>query len=65
MEWPAKRRYVVIVAVGVQEQPEDILVPLPLRNCLTLMTFPFLVVISPTTVVLAIVVIVKASLKCL
>ena len=31
-----------LVAVGVQEQAEDILVPPLLRNCLTLMTFPFL-----------------------
>ena len=36
-----------LVAVGVQEQAEDILVPPLLRNCLTLMTFPFLVIISP------------------
>ena len=36
MEWPAKRSYIGLVAVGVQEQAEDILV-LPLqRNCLTL-----------------------------
>jgi len=28
--------YVGLVAVGVQEQAEDILVPLLLRNCLTL-----------------------------
>ena len=52
---PAKRSYVGLVAVG-QEQAEDILVPPLLRNCLTLMTFPFLVIIShPRTVVLAIV----------
>ena len=36
MEWPAKRCYVGLVAVGVQEQAEDILVPPLLRNCLTL-----------------------------
>ena len=58
MEWPAKRSYVGLVAVGVQEQAEDtsLLVLLLLRNCLTLMTFPFPVIIShPRTVVLAIV----------
>ena len=38
--WPAKRCYVGLVAVGVQEQAEDILVPPLLQNCLTLMTFP-------------------------
>jgi len=47
VEWPAKRCYVGLVAVGVQEQAEDILVPPLLRNCLTLMTSPFLVAISP------------------
>ena len=47
VEWPAKRRYVGLVAVSVQEQAEDILVPPLPRNCLTLMTFPFLVIISP------------------
>jgi len=35
-ERPAKRCYVGLVAVGVQEQAEDILVPPLLRNCLTL-----------------------------
>ena len=35
-QWPAKRCYVGLVAVGVQEQSEDILVPSLLRNCLTL-----------------------------
>ena len=45
MERPAKRCYVGLVAVGVQEQAEDILVPPLLRNCLTLVTF--LVIISP------------------
>jgi len=35
-----------LVAGGVQEQAEDILVPLLLRNCLTCFTFPFLVIIS-------------------
>ena len=35
MEWAAKRCYVGLVAVGVQEQAEDILVPPLLRNCLT------------------------------
>jgi len=47
VEWPAKRCYVGPVAVGVQEEAEDILVPLLLRNGFTLMTFPFLVIISP------------------
>jgi len=32
VEWPAKRCYVGLVAVGVQEQAEDILVPPLLRN---------------------------------
>ena len=41
VEWSAKRCYVGLVAVGVQEQAGDILVPPLLRNCLTLMTFPF------------------------
>ena len=36
VEWPAKRCCVGLVAVGVQEQAEDILVPPLLRNCLTL-----------------------------
>jgi len=36
VEWPAQRCYVGLVAVGVQEQAEDILVPPLLRNCLTL-----------------------------
>ena len=35
------RCYVGLVAVGVQEQAEDILAPPLLRNCLTLMTFHF------------------------
>jgi len=47
VEWPAKRCYVGLVAVGVQEQAEDILVLPLLRNCLTLMTFPLPVIISP------------------
>ena len=42
MEWPVKRCYVGLGTVGVQEQAEDILVPPLLRNCLTLMTLPFL-----------------------
>ena len=46
MKRPAKR-YVSLVAVGVQEQAEDILVPPLLRNCLTLMTFTFVIIISP------------------
>ena len=36
VEWPAKRCYVGLVAVGVQEQAEDILVLPLLRNGLTL-----------------------------
>ena len=44
-----------LVAIGVQEQAEDILVPPLLRNCLTLMTFPFPShYLTPRTVVLAI-----------
>ena len=46
MDWPAKRRYVSLVAVGVQEQAEDILVPPLLRNCLTL-NYIFSLVIFP------------------
>ena len=41
VEWPAQRCSVGLVAVGVQEQAEDMLVPPLLRNCLTLMTSPF------------------------
>jgi len=41
VEWPAKRCYVGLVAVGVQEQAEDILVPPLLRNCLTLNDISF------------------------
>ena len=41
VEWPAKRCYVGLVAVGVQEQAEDILVPPLLRNCLTLSDISF------------------------
>ena len=41
MEWPAKRCYVGLVAVDVQEQAEDILVPPLLRNCLTLNDFSY------------------------
>ena len=49
VEWPAKRCYVGLVAVGVQEQAEDILVPPLLR-----MTFPFPSHYHPSrTVVLA------------
>jgi len=48
MEWPAQRCYVGLVAVGVQEQAEDIHVPPLLRNCLTLNYISFfLVIISP------------------
>ena len=36
MEWPAKRCYVGLIAICVQEQAEDIFVPPLLRNCLTL-----------------------------
>ena len=50
--------YVTLCYVGVQEQAEDILVPPPLRNCLTLnYIFP------SRTVVLAIVFNVEATLK--
>ena len=42
MEWPAKRCYVGLVAVSVQEQAEDILVPPLLRKCLTFNYIPFL-----------------------
>ena len=42
MERPAKRCYVSLVAVGVQEQAEDVLVPPLLRNCLTLNYISFL-----------------------
>ena len=56
MEWPAKRSYVGLVAVGVQEQAEDILVPPLLRNCLTLNDISFPSHYLPSrTVVLAIV----------
>jgi len=47
VEWPAKRRYVGLVAVGVQEQAEDILVPPLLRNCLTLNDISFSWSLSP------------------
>jgi len=42
VEWPGKRCYVCLIAVGVQEQAEDILVPPLLRNCVTLnyISFP-------------------------
>ena len=40
VEWPAKGSYVGLVAVGVQEQAEDILVPPLLRNCLTFNYIP-------------------------
>ena len=36
VERPAKRCYVGLVDVGVQEQAEDVLVPPLLRNCWTL-----------------------------
>ena len=36
VEYPTKRCYVGLVAAGVQEQAEDILVPPLLRNCSTL-----------------------------
>ena len=64
MEWPVKRRYIGLVAVGVQEQAEDILVPPLLRNCLTVITFPSPSHYLPSrTVVLAIVFTVYATLK--
>jgi len=47
VEWPAKRCYVSLVAVGVQEQTEDILVPPLLRNCLTLNHISFSYSLSP------------------
>ena len=54
MEWLAKPCYVGLVAVGVQEQAEDIFVPPLLRNCLTLnYIFPSLY-LPFRTVVLAI-----------
>ena len=43
MEWPAKRCYVSLVAVGVQEQA----VPPLLRNCLTLNYISFSWSLSP------------------
>jgi len=46
-KWPAKRCYVGLVAVGVQEQAEDILVPPLLRNCLTLNYISFSQSLSP------------------
>jgi len=56
VEWPAKRSYVGLVAVGVQEQAEDILVPPLLRNCLTLNDISFPSHYLPSrTMVLAIV----------
>ena len=45
-EWPAKRCYVGLVAVGVQEQAEDIL----FRRCYEMFDFELhfsLVIISP------------------
>ena len=42
MEQSAKRRYIGLVAVGVEEQPEDIPVPPLLRNCLTLNDISYL-----------------------
>jgi len=41
VEWPAQRCCVGLVAVGAQEQAEDILVPPLLRNCLTLTYISF------------------------
>ena len=50
MEWPAKRCYVGLVAVGVHEQTEDVLVP-PVAGATKLFDFElhsfFLVIISP------------------
>ena len=40
VEWPAKRSYVGLVAVGVQKQAEYVLVPPLLRNCLTFNYIP-------------------------
>jgi len=57
VEWPAKRCFVGLVAVGVQEQAEDILVPPLLRNCLTLNYISFSWSLSPLrTVAFAIVI---------
>jgi len=36
VEWPAKRCDISFIAGGVQEQAQDVLVRLLLRNCLTL-----------------------------
>ena len=47
MEQPAKRCYAGLVAAGVQEQAEDILVPPLLRNCLTLNYISFSQSLSP------------------
>jgi len=56
VERPAKRCYVGLVAVGVQEQAEDILLPPLLRTCLTLNDISFPSHYLPSrTVVLAIV----------
>ena len=56
MERPAQRCHVGLVAVGVQEQAEDIFVPPLLRNCLTLADISFPSHYLPArTVVLAIV----------
>jgi len=41
VEWPAKRCYVGLVDVGVQEQAEDILVPPLLRHRWTLNDISF------------------------
>jgi len=66
VEWPAKRSYLGLVAVGVQEQAEDIRVPPLLRNCLTLtdISFPSHYLLS-RTVVLAIVLLFRSLKKCL
>jgi len=61
MACQAMSAYVGLVAVVVEEQAEDILVPPLLRNCLTLnyISFSF----PPRTVVLAVVFTISASLK--
>ena len=41
MEWPAKQCYLGLIAVGVEEQAEDILVLPLLRNSLTMNDISF------------------------
>jgi len=66
VERPVKRCDISFVAGGVQEQAQDVLVPPLLRNCSTLNdSFFSQVITSLHTVVLAIVLTVYATLKCL